>query len=159
MALSLHTRQFPLLRCIGLDCGVGLADVIRLLALGVLGDHNGTLVRTHGARRAPQNKDVRSFVHFMGDNRNISPLYQIADVQQFLVYGIDRLLAYSIGRQHGHAVLLFHAQDDVTTTPVVDVVCECAHRMENLFRVPVLLVFNPRTLHLALMNQVIYVQR
>ena len=47
---------------------------------------------------------------------------------------------------------------DVLSAPVVDVVCECANRMENLFRIPVLLVFYPRTLHPALMNQVIYVQ-
>ena len=49
--------------------------------------------------------------------------------------------------------------DDVPSAPVVDVVCECTNRMEHRFGVLVLLVFDPRTLHLALMNQVVYVQR
>ena len=49
--------------------------------------------------------------------------------------------------------------DDVPSAPVVNVICECTNRMEHLFGVPVLLVFDPRAFNLALVNQVVYVQR
>ena len=116
-------------------------------------------MRTHGAGRTPQHKDVHTLVHFMRDNGDIASLNKVTDIQKLLVYGIDRLLADPLRRQHGHAVLLFHAQNDVPSAPVVDVVCECANRMEHLFGIPVLLVFDPSTLYLTLVNQVVYVQR
>ena len=54
---------------------------------------------------------------------------------------------------------IVNADDDVSPAPVVDIIRECANRMENLLRIPSLLVFDPRTFHLALANQVFDVNR
>ena len=56
-----------------------------------------------------------------------------------------------------HAAIAVETTADSELLEIV--VCECANRMEHLFGVPVLLVFDPCAFHLALVNQVVYVQR
>ena len=81
----------------------------------------------------------------------------MADAQKLLLDFVDSIRPDPLYREYWLAGILGDAQNDVPSAPVVDVVRKCAQGVENLFGIPPLLVLDTSPLHLAVVDQVVYV--
>ena len=70
----------------------------------------------------------------------------MTDVQQFLLNVIQMFDIDALGRKNGRAVIFINADNDIAAAPVIDVICESADGMNNIFRIPAFLELNPLSL-------------
>ena len=136
-----------------------LPDIIGPRRLALFQNSLGTGIRTLTSTRSPDNQQSLSLVLDRFDNGQIKRLNQMANAQQLLLNAVDRSRRQTLHRKDRLAVLLLHAQNHISAAPVVKVIGKCTKRMQNLFRVPPLLVLNASPFHLAVVNQVVYVDR
>ena len=72
-------------------------------------------------------------------------------------YTLHLIRINPLHRKHRTPIFLGDAQDDVPAAPVVNVVRERSQGVENLFGIPPLLVLDTSPLHLAVVDQIVYV--
>src|SRR5882672_12012092 len=77
----------------------------------------------------------------------VGPNRFVAELQEFLVDGVDLVRVQSYGRKYWHALLLCNSDQDVTTTEVVEIIGERAHGVQHAEWVPTFLEFNTLGFH------------
>ena len=77
----------------------------------------------------------------------------VTKMEHLLLDGVDHFLFHTDGRKYGLAILLFQADDDVSTAEIVKVIGEGANRMQYVNWIPAAFEFESLPLDRAAVEQ------
>ena len=79
----------------------------------------------------------------------------VHDIQNLFLYVIQSLNIYSNRRKYRSTLVLFNPNNNISTTPIVNIISECTNRKDNILWIPSLLKVNPFPLNDLSVQQLI----
>ena len=142
-----HHLRFQIIQCL-----FQLALLLVFLAY-----MDRSLIRTQFATRHPNYYEHLPHVLHRFRKHVYYRLYHIANLHQFFLNSVYAFQFNPNWRQNRYSVLLFYANHNISSSPIVNVVGKCTDGMQNVHRVPATLEIKAFPFHYLPADKLLYI--